>query len=82
MASPPKTEADVQGLEKLISEAFKEIDKAHQKGILHKNNAARKKARCSRYKKKVLLQAGLWTPPADHPDHKQWLKLQPKKATA
>ena len=77
-----KTEADVKGLETLISEAFCQIDKAVTKGILHKNNAARKKARCSRYKKKVLLAAGLWTPPPDHPDHRAWQKLQPAAAKA
>ena len=76
----PKAEAEVKGLETLISEAFCEIDKAVVKGILHKNNAARKKARCSRYKKKVLLVAGLWVPPASHPDHKVWLRLQSGKA--
>lgn len=57
-----KSDADVKGLETLISEAFAEIDKAVGKGILHANNGARKKARCSRRKKKVLIAAGLYTP--------------------
>lgn len=52
-ASPPKSEADVKPLEQLISEAFQEIDKAVVKGIMHRNTAARKKARCSRHKKAV-----------------------------
>ena len=71
----------MKGLETLISEAFCEIDKAVVKGILHKNNAARKKARCSRYKKKVLIVAGLWKPPAEHADHKTFLRLTAKPAT-
>ncbi|KKT18727.1 MAG: 30S ribosomal protein S20 [Candidatus Nomurabacteria bacterium GW2011_GWF2_43_8] len=33
---------------KLLSSAFQTIDKAAQKGIVKKNNAARKKARLSR----------------------------------
>lgn len=70
----------IPSLEQLISEAFSEIDKAVVKGILHKNNGARKKARCARYKKKVLLVAGLWTPPADHPDYPRYLRLQKKSA--
>lgn len=53
VAAPPKTEDEVKPLEQLIGEAFQEIDKAVVKGILHQNTAARKKARCSRYKKQV-----------------------------
>ena len=34
--------------EKLLSAAFKAIDKAAQKGVIKKNNAARKKSRLSR----------------------------------
>jgi hypothetical protein len=48
VAAGPKDEAEVKPLEKLIAEAFTEIDKAVGKGIIHKNNAARKKSRCSR----------------------------------
>ena len=39
---------DKAGAEKLLSEAFKAIDKAAKKGIIKKNNAARKKSRLSR----------------------------------
>lgn len=67
-------------MERLISEAYCEIDKAVTKGVLHKNNAARKKSRCARYKRKVLILSGLWTPPADHGDFKLVAKV--KKATA
>lgn len=170
VAAGPKDEAEVKPLEKLISEAFTEIDKAVGKGIIHKNNAARKKSRCSRcvrpggrmrrpataaaaaaasgaeeggnsgwaerekeevgslgrvggardgcpmrmarslwlqkngshlagssaqflfpccpfacfhvrrYKRKVLVSANLWQPPADHPDHAMWAKLHATKA--
>ena len=75
-----KAEAEVPSLERLISEAYCEIDKAVTKGVLHKNNAARKKARCARYKRKVLIMSGLWTPPADHPDFK--LVAKAKKTAA
>ena len=33
---------------KMLSKAFKAIDKAAQKGVIKKNNAARKKSRLSR----------------------------------
>lgn len=33
---------------KMLSDAFQSIDKAAQKGVIKKNNAARKKARLSR----------------------------------
>ncbi len=39
----------------LLSEAFKAIDKAQTKGVLHKNTAARKK---SRLHKKVKIYLG------------------------
>jgi small subunit ribosomal protein S20 len=61
------SEEDVKPLEQLISEAYKEIDKAVNRNILHKNNAARKKARIARYKRSVLIQAGLYTPVAGEP---------------
>lgn len=82
LSEPPKAEADVAPMEKLIGEAYKEIDKAVVKGVLHKNNAARKKARMARYKRVVLMSAGLWVPPADHPDYKKYQRIQAKKATA
>ncbi|CAD7699524.1 unnamed protein product, partial [Ostreobium quekettii] len=56
---PPKTEAELEPVETLISEAFQEIDKAWSKGVLHKNTAARRKSRLSRAKNRVLADAGL-----------------------
>lgn len=41
-----KTSKDEAG--KMLSSAFQAIDKAAQKGVIKKNNAARKKARLSR----------------------------------
>lgn len=80
MSGSIASEADLKPLETLIGEAYTTIDKAVTKGILHKNNAARKKARCARYKKKVILKANLWQPPADHPDYPKWAKLHAKAA--
>ena len=39
---------DKAGAEKLLSSAYKAIDKAAKKGVIKKNNAARKKSRLSR----------------------------------
>lgn len=40
--------ADKAGALKLLPTAFKAIDKAAQKGVIKKNNAARKKSRLTR----------------------------------
>ena len=39
---------DKAGAEKMLSGAFQAIDKSMQKGVIKKNNAARKKSRLSR----------------------------------
>lgn len=39
---------DKTGASKMLSFAFKAIDKAAQKGVIKKNNAARKKSRLSK----------------------------------
>jgi small subunit ribosomal protein S20 len=39
---------DKAGAEKLISSAYQVIDKAAKKGVIKKNNAARKKSRLTR----------------------------------
>ncbi|EFJ44660.1 plastid/chloroplast ribosomal protein S20 [Volvox carteri f. nagariensis] len=74
------SEDQVKALEKLVSEAYTEIDKAVVKGILHENTAARKKARCARYKKHVLMFAGLYKPAEDSEDYARFLRLQAKAA--
>lgn len=75
-----KTEEQVKALEKLIAEAYTEIDKAVGTHILHQNTAARKKARCARYKKAVLMFAGLYAPPADSPDYARYQRMQARAA--
>ncbi|KXZ49989.1 hypothetical protein GPECTOR_18g145 [Gonium pectorale] len=82
VANPPKSEEEVKGLEKLIAEAYTEIDKAVGKGILHENTGARKKARCARYKKTVLMVAGLYKPAPESVDFARFQKLQAKAAAA
>lgn len=49
-------------VEKLVSEAYQEIDKAVSKGVLHKNTGARRKSRLGLMKKKLLISAGLYKP--------------------
>lgn len=61
-AEPPKSEADLEPVEKLISEAFSEIDRAKSKKVLHKNTAARRKSLLSRAKSRLMISAGLYTP--------------------
>ncbi|GIL91696.1 hypothetical protein Vretimale_14822 [Volvox reticuliferus] len=75
-----QSEDQVKALEKLVAEAYTEIDKAVVKGILHQNTAARKKARCARYKKQVLMFTGLYKPAVDSADFAGYEKLQAKAA--
>ncbi len=81
MAQPPASESDVQPLEKLIAEAYQEIDKAVVKGVLHQNTAARKKSRVARHKRMVLMAAGLFTPAESHPDYRRWQLMQKKPSS-
>jgi len=62
--TPPSSEADLAPVSSLMSEAYQVLDKAVVKGILHRNTAARRKARLARARKFVLVQAGLYTPAA------------------
>ncbi|GFH16649.1 putative Co-chaperone protein hscB like protein [Haematococcus lacustris] len=82
LAAPSVSEADVTALETLISEAYKEVDKAVQRGVYHDNTGARKKARVARWKRVVLMSAGMFVPAPDHPDYGRYLKLQAKKTQA
>jgi len=61
MAADSCSESDISGLEKLISEATKSVDKAVARGTLHKNTGARRKARMSKYKMDVRVAKGLYT---------------------
>ena len=49
-------------MEQLIAEAYKEVDKAVSKGVIHKNTAARRKSRLAAAKRATLVSAGLYTP--------------------
>ena len=55
------TDEDIAGLETLISEATKAVDKAVSKGVLHKNTGARRKSRMSKYKQDLRREKGLLT---------------------
>ncbi|MCM8767621.1 MAG: 30S ribosomal protein S20 [Candidatus Omnitrophica bacterium] len=44
---------------KILKETIKEIDKAVAKGIIHKNNGARKKSRLMKFIKKYRIQLEL-----------------------
>eukprot|EP00470_Lotharella_oceanica_P001166 CAMPEP_0170178120 /NCGR_PEP_ID=MMETSP0040_2-20121228/11677_1 /TAXON_ID=641309 /ORGANISM="Lotharella oceanica, Strain CCMP622" /LENGTH=190 /DNA_ID=CAMNT_0010421085 /DNA_START=24 /DNA_END=596 /DNA_ORIENTATION=- len=56
------SESDLQATDKLISEAYKEIDKSVQKGIFKQNTGARQKSRIATWRKKLLIESGLYTP--------------------
>jgi len=58
----PSSEDEIKPIEKLISEAYQEIDKAVVKGILHANTGARRKAKVAAAKQQLLIDAGLYTP--------------------
>ncbi|WPT15997.1 30S ribosomal protein S20 [Picochlorum sp. SENEW3] len=60
--NPPKSESDLEPVSTLMSEAYQVIDKAVVKGILHRNTAARRKARLAKARQYVLVEAGLYTP--------------------
>lgn len=60
--TPPATEADLAPVSSMISEAYQVLDKAVVKGILHRNTAARRKARLAKARRGVLISAGLYTP--------------------
>ncbi|KAG7672976.1 hypothetical protein Ndes2526B_g08498 [Nannochloris sp. 'desiccata'] len=60
--TPPATEADLAPVSSMISEAYQVLDKAVVKGILHRNTAARRKARLAKARRNVLISAGLYTP--------------------
>jgi len=58
----PASEDALKPVEKLISEAYQEIDKAIVKGVIHANTGARRKSRIAVAKRKLLVDAGLYTP--------------------
>lgn len=60
----PESEDAVKPVEKLISEAYQQIDKAVVKGVIHANTGARRKSRIAVAKRKLLVDAGLYQPSA------------------
>ena len=58
----PKSEDEIKPIEVLIGEAYKEIDHAVAKGVLHLNNGARRKAKLAAAKQHLLITAGLYSP--------------------
>ncbi|MDK2855834.1 MAG: small subunit ribosomal protein [Bacillota bacterium] len=51
-------QADPEVIKQTLAKAFSVIDKAAAKGVLHKNNAARKKSRLCRKLAKAKAQVG------------------------
>lgn len=49
-----KGEATAEALQAAVSDAFSKIDKAAGKGIMHKNTAARRKARIAGFVKRTV----------------------------
>lgn len=58
----PKAESDLKPVDELIALAYKELDRAVAKGVMHKNTAARRKARVARARRDLAVTAGLYTP--------------------
>ena len=57
------SEDELKPVEKMMSEAYQEIDKAVVKGIIKQNTAARRKSRLAIAKQKLLIAAGLYARP-------------------
>eukprot|EP01025_Chloroclados_australasicus_P068580 TRINITY_DN9534_c0_g1_i1.p1 TRINITY_DN9534_c0_g1~~TRINITY_DN9534_c0_g1_i1.p1 ORF type:complete len:216 (+),score=18.72 TRINITY_DN9534_c0_g1_i1:85-732(+) len=58
--SSVSSEGDLATVDKDMHVAFSNIDKAAAKGILHKNTAARRKAKLTTVRKQVLAAAGIY----------------------
>lgn len=70
----------VPALEALVSDAYKAIDTAVAKGVLHANTGARRKARVARWKRAVLISAGAYTPGPSEPGYAFAQRLQAARA--
>ncbi len=55
--STSPSDEQMQLVQTRMSEAYSKIDKAVKRGVYHKNNGARKKARLARALKKAVPQA-------------------------
>merc|ERR1719382_1930928 len=56
----PLSDEDRATIEAMLATCYKNVDKAVQKGILHQNTGARRKARCALAKAKLLVAKGAW----------------------
>ncbi len=61
-SAPPAAESDLAPVQGLLNEAYSVIDRAVSGGVLHRNTAARRKARMAKARRMVLISAGLYTP--------------------
>lgn len=75
-------EQQVQQLEKFVSEAFQEIDKAVSKGTLHANTGARRKARVSLLKRQALIAGGLYAPKPEQPGYYFYQRMETRRSSA
>merc|ERR1712093_381699 len=50
------TQIDIKPVEKLVSEAYSEIDKALIKGVMHRNTGARRKSRVAGAKRRLSIK--------------------------
>ena len=55
-------EEDLAPIQPMLNEAYKVIDKAVLKNVLHRNTGARRKSRLARARQRLLIDAGLYTP--------------------
>jgi small subunit ribosomal protein S20 len=82
LKAPADAQAQVPDLEAAVAEAYKAIDTAVTKGVLHANTAARRKARVAKWKRQVLIGAGLYKPAQGQPGFHFYERMQAKQAAA
>lgn len=75
-------EQQVSQLDKLVSEAFQEIDKAISKGTLHANTGARRKARVSLLKRQALIAGGVYAPKPEQPGYYFFQRMETRRSAA
>lgn len=80
MANPPKTEDEMKPLQELVNEAYKTIDKAVTKGVIHANTGGRRKARVAKHKRELLIAAGLYKPAVGQPGYHKYQQMQAKSS--
>ena len=58
----PSAAEDLKPVDALIALAYKEIDRAVSKGVMHKKTAAKRKARVAKARRELAISAGLYSP--------------------